>query len=373
MMKQPFIDESIQRVLLKRFGLAAGTYLLVFSLIWLAVFTGYYRASLISAGVSTGLALVSQAALAVVFLRGWNARFKDPGLTEVQVLLALVWQTWSVAHLDQARGTFLAIYVLILLFGLFHLRPAVFRRCAGFALGGFLCVNLAEFMMGDWIGLSRAALQICTLFIVLVWLCLYAGFVQDSRQRMRQRRVSLQAHQDTLRGMMSQLEELASTDELTNLYNRRHFMRIAGKSLASLDAIDTEGLALIDLDHFKRVNDTHGHAMGDRVLQAFAMTASECLRDSDLLARYGGEEFVLLIPRATREQLVDCCERIRYAFSLAKGYDTDVGELSLSIGMALLKRGDDLDKALHMADQALYRAKRNGRNRCVGVWEFDDA
>jgi diguanylate cyclase (GGDEF)-like protein len=187
---------------------------------------------------------------------------------------------------------------------------------------------------------------------------------------MRQRRFALQAHQETLRGMMRQLEDLASTDELTGLYNRRHFLRKAEAELSRLRAGHQSGLALIDLDYFKRVNDQHGHAVGDRVLQTFASVARSCLRDGDILARYGGEEFVLLLPNTDAEQFSACCERLREAFAnapLPEGAK-QAGHLSLSVGLTLLREGDYLDESLQRADDALYRAKGNGRNRCETSW-----
>jgi diguanylate cyclase (GGDEF)-like protein len=308
-----------------------------------------------------------------VFFGGYNQRFRDPSLTELQVLMGLGWQTFLLAHLDSARGTFMVLYVLVLLFGLFHLTPKVFTRCAILALLGFTGLNVWDAYNNQLDDPGLAALQSCALFIVLSWLCMYARYVQGSRQRMHQRRITLQAHQETLRGMMFQLEQLAATDELTNLYNRRHFLRLATLELETMDGNYTEGLALIDLDHFKRVNDALGHAAGDRVLQAFAATASQCLRSDDILARYGGEEFVLLIPRCTRAQLVDCCNRVRLAFEQVAIPELPGLELSLSVGMTLIERGDDMDRALQRADQALYRAKRNGRNCCHGAWDYVDA
>jgi diguanylate cyclase (GGDEF)-like protein len=186
---------------------------------------------------------------------------------------------------------------------------------------------------------------------------------------MRQRRYALQAHQDTLRGMMRQLEDLVATDELTGLFNRRHFLRLALRELDNLGHGRQHGLALIDLDHFKRINDVHGHAAGDRVLQTFAAVARACLRDGDVLARYGGEEFVLLLPNTDADQFTSCCERLREAFANAEPVGVQVHNLSLSAGMTLLSAGDDLDEALQRADQALYRAKRGGRNRCDAAWE----
>ena len=197
--------------------------------------------------------------------------------------------------------------------------------------------------------------------------------MQQMRQRMRKRRFALQAHQETLRGMMRQLEDMVATDELTGLCNRRHFLRMAAQALESLTPTRQHGLALIDLDYFKSINDRYGHAAGDRVLQAFASVASGCLRDGDMIARYGGEEFVLLIPDTEAEAFQACCERLRVAFSECKPVNVKVSNLSLSVGMTLVTLHDNLDEALHRADQALYHAKRSGRNCCAATWDLVDA
>ncbi|CAI8700491.1 GGDEF domain-containing protein [Pseudomonas sp. fls2-241-R2A-110] len=364
---------AIQRLLLKRFALAAGTYALALVLLWLAFFTGHYDQPLSNVAVGSALVVISQAALFAMFFSGCNLKCADPSLTEVQVLMGLGWQTWLIANLDVARGAFLVFYVLILLFGLFHLSRRAFLRCTLLVFFSFSAITLWEGYHFQLTDPALAALQVCVLFIVLVWLELYARYVQASRQRMRQRRFALQAHQDTLRGMMRQLEDLVATDELTGLFNRRHFLRLASRELKAMDAGIVHGLALIDLDHFKRINDVHGHAAGDQVLQAFAAVASACLRDGDVLARYGGEEFVVLLPDCNAERLTSCCERLRIAFTDVELIGLKVGNLSLSAGMTLLELGDDLDDALQRADQALYRAKRDGRNRCAAAWENVDA
>ncbi|MCF4994283.1 diguanylate cyclase [Pseudomonas syringae] len=364
---------AIQRTLLIRFALAAGTYGLALLLLWLAFFTGHYADSISTVVIGSSLVVISQAVLFAVFVSGYNLRFSDPSLTEVQVLLGIAWQTWLIAHLDEARGAFLVFYVLILLFGLFHLSRRVFIRCAMLVFFSFCTITLWDLYHLRLADPALAALQVCILFMVLAWLVMYARFVQLSRQRMRQRRFALQAHQDTLRGMMRQLEDLVATDELTGLFNRRHFLRMASSELEAMGPGVAHGLALIDLDHFKRINDLHGHAAGDQVLQAFAAVAGACLREGDVLARYGGEEFVVLLPDCDAERLTACCERLRIAFTDVELVGLKVGSLSLSAGMTLLELGDDLDDALQRADQALYRAKRDGRNRCAAAWENVDA
>lgn len=365
---------ALQQLVTRRFAMASVTYGLALMLTWVAVAGGFYEASTASAITHSALIVVSQLLFFWLFHRGINLRFRDPSLTEPQVLVALLWLTYFLFNLGSARGSLLVLYLLVLMFAVF-LPPKVFVRYAALAFLSFVGLAAMDYYLQRTVDTTVFLLQASVLLVTLIWMCLFAGHVYRLRQRMRQRRYALQAHQDTLRGMMRQLEDLASTDELTGLYNRRRFLRIAEGELNRLRKGHQSGLALIDLDHFKRVNDIHGHAAGDRVLQTFASVARSCLRDDDVLARYGGEEFVLLLPSTDAEQFSACCERLREAFANAEPEDVDIaaGHLSLSIGLTLLNAGDDLDAALQRADEALYRAKRAGRNRCEPAWATSDA
>ena len=363
------MQNSLQSLLLKRFAMAFATYVMMALVCWFAVFNGLFLGSISTAVWLTLAVFGSQLVFLWLFLSGRNLRYDDPSLTEAQVLVALAWQPPLLALFDSARGVMMVFYVLILLFGVFQLPPKVFARCAAFAFFGFTTMQLIGAYRQPLVDPSMAWLQVWVLFILLVWLCLFSSYVQAMRKRMRQRRFALQAHQDTLRGMMRQLEDLVATDELTGLFNRRHFLRIASRELENMAPGRQHGLALIDLDHFKRINDAHGHAVGDRVLQTFAAVARACLRDGDVIARYGGEEFVLLLPNTDADQFTACCERLREAFTKAEPVGAKIDNLSLSAGMTLLVAGDDIDEALQRADQALYQAKRSGRNRCDASWE----
>ncbi|MCQ4326558.1 hypothetical protein CXK94_16820 [Stutzerimonas stutzeri] len=363
-------QRALQQLVTKRFAMAALTYALALPLTWIAVVGGFYEASVTSAVICSALIVLSQLVFFWVFHRGINLRFKDPSLTEPQVLLALVWLSYFLFNVGSARGSLLVLYLLVLMFAVF-LPPKRFIRYAALAFLSFVAVSAPDFYLQRLAEPTVFLLEASVLLVTLIWMCLFVGHVYRLRQRMRQRRFALQAHQDTLRGMMRQLEDLASTDELTGLYNRRRFLRMAEAELSRLRKGHQSGLALIDLDHFKRINDIHGHATGDRVLQTFAAVARSCLRDDDVLARYGGEEFVLLLPNTDAEQFSACCERLREAFANAQPTDVciEAGHLSLSIGLTLLNAGDDLDESLQQADEALYRAKRSGRNRCARAWE----
>jgi diguanylate cyclase (GGDEF)-like protein len=162
------------------------------------------------------------------------------------------------------------------------------------------------------------------------------------------------------------LEHLALTDSLTNLANRRAFEESLGQEV-SRTARQCKPLALLflDLDHFKLVNDTWGHAVGDEVLVDFASTLARLKRRGDLAARIGGEEFAVLLPHTDRTQAGLVAERIRRAVAAAPLGRSRPVPITVSIGVAWLPGPDKGDAAtlLQNADTALYRAKDEGRNR----------
>ncbi|MNN13161.1 Diguanylate cyclase DosC [compost metagenome] len=123
-------------------------------------------------------------------------------------------------------------------------------------------------------------------------------------------------------------------------------------------------LLMLDIDHFKRVNDSHGHSAGDDVLKAIAATIKAQLRNVDMVFRYGGEEFLVLLSNTSREAAAMVGERLRYATQAAEYYaDGHLIELTVSLGCSTLLPGESADSLLRRADSALYVAKREGRNR----------
>ncbi len=164
-----------------------------------------------------------------------------------------------------------------------------------------------------------------------------------------------------------ELERLAISDPLTGLYNRRHFYLEADKMIHTADKQLSELAALmIDIDHFKEVNDTHGHSVGDAVLREAAHRLKHHLRPQDLICRYGGEEFVLLLPVSSVQEAHLMADRLLEAIngSLFKISNIRIA-LTISIGVAQWQRRDSLDNLLTQADKSLYEAKEAGRNRWV--------
>jgi diguanylate cyclase (GGDEF)-like protein len=161
----------------------------------------------------------------------------------------------------------------------------------------------------------------------------------------------------------------ARRDGLTDIFNRQHFVSSAEQQLQYCKRSARQAcLVLIDLDHFKVVNDTHGHAVGDRVLKRAVAACQAHLRSSDIFGRLGGEEFGIVLPDCTLEQALNRAEQIRAAIATAAtGEDSPGVPISASFGVATIARsGYELRDLLIDADDGLYRAKREGRNR-VGV------
>lgn len=163
--------------------------------------------------------------------------------------------------------------------------------------------------------------------------------------------------------------ELATTDSLTGVYNRRTFKELADPLLSrARSACTPAALLLLDIDHFKRVNDTYGHLAGDAVLARFARLVRGCLRKDDVLARYGGEEFVVMLPGTSRIEASALAERIREEVSRTPLYgETATVAVTVSVGVSAAT-GEQLpllEVLLGRADEALYTAKAEGRNRVV--------
>ena len=168
--------------------------------------------------------------------------------------------------------------------------------------------------------------------------------------------------------LFDRLERLAALDSLTGIYNRRFGMRRLHEEFGrTLRSNTPMGMMMLDLDHFKQVNDTYGHLIGDRVLIKLSKLARSVLRDGDIMVRYGGEEFLAILPGASRHDVKDIAERLRRKVEESSITEDDMTiKVTLSIGAISFPEFDAANEMelIESADQALYRAKESGRN-CV--------
>lgn len=180
----------------------------------------------------------------------------------------------------------------------------------------------------------------------------------------------LRANTSTIRESIVErrkLQQEATVDILTGLHNRRwldaNVDRLVQRHQRGSIPLS---LVMLDIDHFKKFNDTFGHAAGDLVLSGVARMVMDKLRPSDLAARYGGEEFVILLPNTNADGALVACERIRFAVTallVVGAQERPLPPVTISLGMATLRSGESGTELQERADQALYKAKENGRNR----------
>lgn len=175
---------------------------------------------------------------------------------------------------------------------------------------------------------------------------------------------------DKLKEYAAEMERLATTDSLTGVCNRRHFLAVGEREISRASRYGRRlSLMMMDIDHFKLVNDTHGHAAGDATLRALSETCLAALRGNDIFGRFGGEEFTAILPEASSETAAEVAERLRQSIAdLTVTFENRAIHVTVSIGVATLTPEDtSVEDLLKRADDALYQAKDAGRNRVVCV------
>jgi diguanylate cyclase len=160
------------------------------------------------------------------------------------------------------------------------------------------------------------------------------------------------------------------TDPLTGLGNRKYFDRSIDMAVANaLASGEPLSLLMFDIDHFKSFNDSYGHLTGDQVLRLVGMSLKQTIKGQDITARYGGEEFAVVLPNTALRQALTVADHIRRAVMARELKKKSTGEIlgrvTISVGVSMLKAGDDTDSLIERADGCLYAAKRNGRNRVI--------
>lgn len=222
--------------------------------------------------------------------------------------------------------------------------------------------------VGDWVQSDVFYLTILCIWMVLVIWEGFSRFYQiylDSRLN-REKIYRLQENYKQLKVEKDQFKQLSTTDVLTGVMNRAGLLQVTEKVFSQGFNTSGTGFMILDLDNFKRINDTHGHDVGDRVLQGVAKVISENIRQSDFFGRWGGEEFVVICSYVEKTKFRKLAEKLRKAvsnFSLDLAPPTPL-KVTISIGLTMGHKDDTLDDIFKRADFALYEAKSNGRN-CI--------
>ena len=193
--------------------------------------------------------------------------------------------------------------------------------------------------------------------------------IHEADDRIRELATQLRDVEASAQNLQKQIQEeraQAIRDGLTDLYNRLAYDERIQQEFAHWKRYrDPLSLLVMDIDHFKTLNDTYGHLAGDKALTTLAKRLHGNVRETDFLARYGGEEFVIIMPRTGRDDALKVAEKLRRMVEqCAFHFRTEPVRVTISCGIAEFHEGDDPESVFRRGDDALYRAKRAGRNRC---------
>lgn len=265
------------------------------------------------------------------------------------------------AVMGSGRGCTLAILLVVLVFCAFAATP---RQAHAMSLFAIVLLGLAMLFMNavdperydarqEWVHFSLAATMLAAV-----------SFLTGRLSLLRRK---LNAQKAELTVALARIQELATRDDLTLLANRRHMSELLAYEKQRHDRKGrTLCVALLDIDWFKRVNDTHGHAAGDQVLRSFAEHALAAVRSSDVLARWGGEEFLLMLPDTDMAAASQVLARIQARISaLRVAVCGATLQVTFSAGLTPSRPGEPIADAIERADHAMYAAKAAGRNRVV--------
>lgn len=231
------------------------------------------------------------------------------------------------------------------------------------------CFYMTPLLIG-YLAIDDLGVAITNQFFLLA--TILVGLIAQQHRLVQERRdyLGIQQH----RALLQQAEALAATDPLTGLYNRRQLFGLGVYELSRARRLRQPLSAVaIDIDHFKQINDSHGHLIGDEVLKAVAHTLQVSLRQGDILTRIGGDEFIILLPTADIQEAASVADRIQCTINKLSIQTAQLPlNVTVSIGVApLTEEIVDLDGLLRRTDEVLYEAKRAGR-ACVQVWSTAD-
>ena len=284
---------------------------------------------------------------------------RDASLTQAQSVFGVAMTAWGYAINPHLRGAVIAIMLLNLVWGMFVLSPRQALNLCLLALG-LLAATMLWKSSTDPHNYPAHIEVIHFLFCIILLSAMSTLSVNMGRLRSK-----LSARKSELQAALERIQALAQFDELTHLSNRRHLGELlAAERMRQLRTGQPLTLVMLDLDQFKAVNDTHGHAVGDAVLRRFAASIQPALRATDMIGRWGGEEFLLAAPGTTIEMAQGLVERMRHG--LAQTSFDDIApalQVSFSAGATVCLPGEASHVALERADRALYQAKAEGRNR----------
>ena len=327
----------------------------------------YAQAGTIPASIGPAFAACGLATVACYIAlseSGFTERFRDHYFVAPQALVSMMVMLAFTYVAPEVGVMFLCTLFVVFNFSSLRSTPlqtAIIWTAMAFGLAGLFLLTDKPISMPHETYMERFATM--SVFILTIGRCMFLGIFSSSM------RESLYRSGVALKEAYKRIEELAELDELTGSFNRRCIMRILDEEISrARRSKENCSIALIDLDWFKRINDTYGHPTGDEVLRTFAITVFANIRNIDRFGRFGGEEFLLVLPDTPQDTATRVLDRLRAIVADLDWSAFSPGmRVTVSAGVATLKHDETPDTFLARADGALYEAKARGRNRIASI------
>jgi diguanylate cyclase (GGDEF)-like protein len=298
-----------------------------------------------------------------VFRSGLNLRFSDPSLTLPQIVASNLVILYALYHSKDGHGILALVCMLSFLFGVFRLSTRELLTLTAFVSFSYALIIAVQWYPQAGVdpgALSRQLLNWIVLTAVLGFFSVLGGYVSKLRKDLADSKTRLEQ-------ALQRIERMAAIDELTGVQNRRSLIDFLDRQKSRADRFGTAfSVLMVDIDNFKRINDTLGHQAGDVVLSAFARVAAGNFRKTDVFGRYGGEEFLALLEQTPVQNLGVVAERLCALARELEFDDLAPGlRITVSIGGTDYRKPESWQTTVERADRALYQAKEGGRDRFV--------
>jgi diguanylate cyclase (GGDEF)-like protein len=336
---------------------SVSTYLLYTGILWVQVALGYTPAH-VGWALTAGTCTVN---LILYFgvRHQWGPRW-DRSLGGIQLLVGIVFMWLCYATAGPAAPATVIVVASHIVYAMFAMPPRQVWQLVALSLGGLagtMCVS--HLLQPERYPPGEQLVSFLYASLVVVLIARLAAIVARMNEGLRTQSREL-AH------ALERVRQLATRDDLTQVHNRRHITELMGIEQNQHERSGSSlCVALLDIDHFKAVNDNLGHQAGDEVLRRFAQATQLALRTSDLLGRWGGEEFIVVFPDTSLDDARVALQRVRDQL-LRTDFHHGTVELrvTFSAGLVCIQPGENIEQAVERADQAMYRAKTRGRD-CV--------
>jgi diguanylate cyclase len=337
--------------------ISVSTYVVYSAIMWVQVGLGYTDVGM--AAVQSVCVVIANALFYVGIRRRWGpSGDRSLGITQLLVGIAFMWWTYAIA------GPVAAATVIIvashIVYAMFSMPPRQVWQLVVLSLSGLaLTMALSHHAQPGRYQAGEQFISFLYIALVVVLIARLAALVARMNEGLR-------TQSRELATALEKVRQLATRDDLTQVHNRRHITELMVIEQNQHERTCTSlCVALLDIDLFKAVNDNHGHQAGDDVLRRFARATQDALRTSDLLGRWGGEEFIVVFPDTSIDEATVALQRVRAQLAQTDFSHVAAGlRITFSAGLVCIQPGEKIEQALERADQAMYRAKTNGRD-CV--------